>query len=130
MIAAAEAAQAHEFIQAMPDGYETEVGERGVTLSGGQKQRIALARAAYSRAKLYVLDSPLSAVDMYTCQHIFKYCIQGLMSGGTVVLGQVVKTVKDFQVTASPNTPSPRMKFHISKASSRSSRETTACSDV
>lgn len=46
------------------------------------------ARAAYSRADLYVLDSPLSAVDMYTCQHIFKHCIQDMMlaSGGTVVL--------------------------------------------
>jgi ABC-type multidrug transport system fused ATPase/permease subunit len=70
------------------DGDQTWIGERGGNLSGGQKQRIALARAAYSKADLYVLDSPLSAVDMYTCQHIFKYCIQDLMlaSGGTVVL--------------------------------------------
>jgi ATP-binding cassette, subfamily C (CFTR/MRP), member 1 len=72
----------------MPDGDSTWIGERGGNLSGGQKQRIALARAAYSRADLYVLDSPLSAVDMYTCQHIFKFCIQQLMlaGGGTVVL--------------------------------------------
>jgi ATP-binding cassette subfamily C (CFTR/MRP) protein 1 len=72
----------------MPNGDHTWIGERGGNLSGGQKQRIALARAAYSRADLYVLDSPLSAVDMYTCQHIFKYCILGLMKGGggTVVL--------------------------------------------
>jgi len=75
-------------LKMMPDGDKTWIGERGGNLSGGQKQRIALARAAYSGAKLYVLDSPLSAVDMYTCQHIFKYCIQDLMiaSGGTVVL--------------------------------------------
>lgn len=72
----------------MPDGDMTWIGERGGNLSGGQKQRIALARAAYSRASLYVLDSPLSAVDMYTCQHIFKHCIQQIMlkQGGTVVL--------------------------------------------
>ena len=75
-------------LKLMDNGDHTWIGERGGNLSGGQKQRIALARAAYSRADLYVLDSPLSAVDMYTCQHIFKYCIQGLMSGGggTVVL--------------------------------------------
>jgi ABC-type multidrug transport system fused ATPase/permease subunit len=75
-------------LEIMDDGDMTWIGERGGNLSGGQKQRIALARAAYSRAELYVLDSPLSAVDMYTCQHIFKYCIQDLMiaGGGTVVL--------------------------------------------
>jgi len=72
----------------MANGDQTWIGERGGNLSGGQKQRIALARAAYSRARLYVLDSPLSAVDMYTCQHIFKFCIKELMigGGGTVVL--------------------------------------------
>ena len=72
----------------MQDGDMTWIGERGGNLSGGQKQRIALARAAYSRAELYVLDSPLSAVDMYTCQHIFKHCIQDMMiaGGGLVVL--------------------------------------------
>jgi ATP-binding cassette subfamily C (CFTR/MRP) protein 1 len=72
----------------MAEGDQTWIGERGGNLSGGQKQRIALARAAYSQADLYVLDSPLSAVDMYTCQHIFKYCIEDMMigKGGTVVL--------------------------------------------
>ena len=75
-------------LKMMPDGDQTWIGERGGNLSGGQKQRIALARAAYSGASLYVLDSPLSAVDMYSCQHIFKHCIQGIMirNGGTVVL--------------------------------------------
>ena len=75
-------------LKIMEDGDQTWIGERGGNLSGGQKQRIALARAAYSRADLYVLDSPLSAVDMYTCQHIFKHCIRDIMigGGGTVVL--------------------------------------------
>jgi ABC-type multidrug transport system fused ATPase/permease subunit len=75
-------------LELMVDGDMTWIGERSGNLSGGQKQRIALARAAYSNADVYVLDSPLSAVDMYTCQHIFKHCIQNLMiaGGGTVVL--------------------------------------------
>jgi ABC-type multidrug transport system fused ATPase/permease subunit len=72
----------------MAAGDQTYIGERGGNLSGGQKQRIALARAAYSQADVNVLDSPLSAVDMHTCQHIFKYCIQDMMlaRGATVVL--------------------------------------------
>jgi ABC-type multidrug transport system fused ATPase/permease subunit len=69
-------------------GDQTYIGERGGNLSGGQKQRIALARAAYSRADVNVLDSPLSAVDMHTCQHIFRHCIRDMMlaRGATVVL--------------------------------------------
>ena len=69
-------------------GDQTYIGERGGNLSGGQKQRIALARAAYSGADVNVLDSPLSAVDMHTCQHIFRHCIQEMMlaRGATVVL--------------------------------------------
>ena len=72
----------------MSAGDQTYIGERGGNLSGGQKQRIALARAAYSRAEVNVLDSPLSAVDMHTCQHIFRHCIQDMMlaRGATVVL--------------------------------------------
>jgi ABC-type multidrug transport system fused ATPase/permease subunit len=72
----------------MSAGDQTYIGERGGNLSGGQKQRIALARAAYSQADINVLDSPLSAVDMHTCQHIFRHCIQEMMlaRGATVVL--------------------------------------------
>jgi ATP-binding cassette, subfamily C (CFTR/MRP), member 1 len=72
----------------MEEGDATQIGERGMNLSGGQKQRIALARAAYSGADTLLLDAPLSAVDMYTCQHIFKHCIQGIFvgKGATVVL--------------------------------------------
>jgi ABC-type multidrug transport system fused ATPase/permease subunit len=65
---------------------ETEIGERGVNLSGGQKHRISLARAVFSDADIYLLDSPLSAVDSKVGKFIFKNCLRGLLSGKTRIL--------------------------------------------
>ncbi|RRR74772.1 MAG: ABC transporter ATP-binding protein [Candidatus Viridilinea halotolerans] len=83
--AAARAAQAHDFISAMPDGYATVVGERGVTLSGGQRQRIALARAFLSDPRILILDDSTSAIDSATEDQI-QQAIRKAQEGRTVLL--------------------------------------------
>ena len=82
---AAKEAQAHNFIMSFPEGYETEVGERGVTLSGGQRQRIALARAFLSNPRILILDDSTSAIDSATEDEIQK-AIMRAQEGRTTLL--------------------------------------------
>jgi ATP-binding cassette subfamily B protein len=83
--AAAQAAQAHAFISAMPNSYDTVVGERGVTLSGGQRQRVALARAFLSDPRILILDDSTSAIDSATEDEIQK-AIRKAQEGRTTLL--------------------------------------------
>ena len=83
--AAAKAAQAHDFIVSFPDGYDTVVGERGMTLSGGQRQRIALARAFLSDPRILILDDSTSAIDSATEDQIQR-AIRNMQEGRTTLL--------------------------------------------
>jgi ATP-binding cassette subfamily B protein len=82
VIAAAQAAQAHTFITQMPQGYDTPVGERGVTLSGGQKQRLAIARAILTNPRVLILDDATASVDSET-EQLIQTALEGLMQNRT-----------------------------------------------
>jgi ATP-binding cassette subfamily B protein len=93
VVAAAQAAEAHDFITAFPNGYDTDVAERGVTLSGGQKQRIAIARALLLDPRVLILDDSTSSVDFQTEQRI-QGALKRLMEGRTsFVIAQRIATV-------------------------------------
>jgi ATP-binding cassette, subfamily B, multidrug efflux pump len=85
MISAARQAQAHDFIAALPQGYETRVGERGVTLSGGQKQRVAIARAILMDPRILILDDATSSVDAGT-EVLIQAALEGLMASRTTFI--------------------------------------------
>ncbi len=85
IVAAAKAANAHEFIAGLPQGYETQVGERGMRLSGGERQRISLARAFLKDAPILILDEPTSSVDMKTEAAILE-AMERLMHGHTTLI--------------------------------------------
>ena len=94
MIAAAISAEAHDFIMDMQDGYQSRIGERGMTLSGGQKQRIALARALLSDPKILILDDATASVDSETERKI-QQAMQTLMQGRTTfVIAHRLSTVR------------------------------------
>lgn len=85
VIKVAKQAQAHDFISDLPDGYETKVGERGVTLSGGEKQRVAIARAFLTDPRILILDDSTSAIDSETEDKIQK-AIQNILKNRTTFL--------------------------------------------
>jgi ATP-binding cassette, subfamily B, bacterial len=94
IIAAAKAANAHEFIRQLPQGYETVVGERGLCLSGGERQRVSLARAFLKDAPILILDEPTSSVDLTTEQAIVE-AMERLMHGRTTfIIAHRLSTLK------------------------------------
>jgi len=93
IVAAAKSANAHDFITEFPAGYNTMVGERGVTLSGGQKQRIAIARALLVDPRILILDDATSSVDTRT-EHLIQQALERIMEGRTTfVIAQRMSTI-------------------------------------
>jgi ABC-type multidrug transport system fused ATPase/permease subunit len=94
IIQAARDAQAHDFIMAMPEGYDTPVGERGITLSGGQKQRLAIARALITDPRILILDDATASVDTNT-ERLIQKALDRLMEGRTTfVIAHRLSTVQ------------------------------------
>jgi ABC-type multidrug transport system fused ATPase/permease subunit len=106
---AARRAQAHDFIARLPDGYDTRVGERGLTLSGGQRQRVAIARALLADPRILILDDATSSVDASTEQQI-KQALREVMAGrttfviahrlSTISLADTIVVLEDGEVIA------------------------------
>ncbi|MFA5308755.1 MAG: ABC transporter ATP-binding protein [Dehalococcoidales bacterium] len=91
---AARTAQLHDFIMGLPEGYDTWVGERGITLSGGQKQRLAIARTLLLDPRIVIMDDATSSVDMAT-EHLIRRSLQSLLAGRTTfIIAQRLRSVQ------------------------------------
>lgn len=93
--AAATVAQLDKDVRDFPDGYDTMVGERGITLSGGQKQRTAIARAVVTDPRILILDDALSAVDTYTEEEILSRLRQVMKERTAIIISHRISTVRD-----------------------------------
>ena len=94
IISSARMAQAHDFIMELPQGYETVVGERGITLSGGQRQRIAISRALLIDPRILIMDDSTSSVDTQT-EHLIQMAFDHVMNGRTtLIVAQRLSTIK------------------------------------
>lgn len=98
VVKATKAACIHDNIVAFPDGYETIVGERGVTLSGGQKQRSSIARALMKNAPILILDDALSAVDTDTEEHILKNLKENRKGKTTILIAHRISTIQNADI--------------------------------
>jgi len=94
IVQAAKSARIHDFIESLPSGYDTPVGERGVTLSGGQKQRITIARALVGNPKILIMDDSLSFVDAKTEQEIQSAIEEATKTRTTLIIAQRFSTIK------------------------------------
>jgi ABC-type multidrug transport system fused ATPase/permease subunit len=95
IVAAAQAAQAHDFVMSFPEGYQTRVGERGVTLSGGQRQRVTIALALLLNPPILLMDDSTSSVDVET-EYLIQQALQATMVDRTsVVIAHRLSTVKN-----------------------------------
>jgi ABC-type multidrug transport system fused ATPase/permease subunit len=95
IVEAAKSARIHEFVESLPCGYDTAVGERGVTLSGGQKQRITIARALLGNPKILIMDDSLSFVDAKTEQEIQAAIQEATKDRTTLIIAQRFSTIKN-----------------------------------
>jgi subfamily B ATP-binding cassette protein MsbA len=98
IIRAAEMANAAEFIDKMPEGYDTIVGERGMTLSGGQRQRIAIARAVIRNAPILILDEPSSGLDANSEKQVFDALDKLMKDRTTIVIAHRLSTIQTADV--------------------------------
>jgi ABC-type multidrug transport system fused ATPase/permease subunit len=95
LVAAARAAYAHDFVVGLPDGYDTEIGERGVKLSGGQKQRLALARAILADPRILILDEATSSVDA-EAEYLIQQALDSVLKGRTaLVIAHRLSTIRN-----------------------------------